>query len=178
MIDGLLFPPSILPIMPHRCDVVESRITTVSRLPKRRTITLAESGIGAKTRLLSSSSHGEEQCFPNLDLLGRGAFMRLQSRKIECKIECITDLWIYFLFWVSSSKKFGKPRRTVIHWGCLHGLLVQKKLLDNSYANRKVFFVCACVCVLMCMCLCVFRAPVCTAATSTRLNVQMALLKW
>uniref|UniRef100_A0A3Q1AJG6 Stabilin 1 n=1 Tax=Amphiprion ocellaris TaxID=80972 RepID=A0A3Q1AJG6_AMPOC len=27
MIDGLLFPPSILPILPHRCDVTESKIT-------------------------------------------------------------------------------------------------------------------------------------------------------
>uniref|UniRef100_A0A3Q4H3Y0 Stabilin 1 n=1 Tax=Neolamprologus brichardi TaxID=32507 RepID=A0A3Q4H3Y0_NEOBR len=27
MIDGLLYPPSILPIMPHRCDVVDSKIT-------------------------------------------------------------------------------------------------------------------------------------------------------
>ncbi|XP_035517937.1 stabilin-1 [Morone saxatilis] len=27
MIDGLLFPPSILPILPHRCDIVESKIT-------------------------------------------------------------------------------------------------------------------------------------------------------
>lgn len=54
----------------------------------------------------------------------------------------------------------------------------KKKLLDNSYANCKVFFVYACVCVLMCMCLCVFRAPVFTAATSTRLTVPMALLKW
>lgn len=53
MIDGLLIPPSILPIMPHRCDVIESRITTVSRLPKRRTITLAESGVGDKTFLLA-----------------------------------------------------------------------------------------------------------------------------
>uniref|UniRef100_A0A3P8U8B4 Stabilin 1 n=1 Tax=Amphiprion percula TaxID=161767 RepID=A0A3P8U8B4_AMPPE len=31
MIDGLLFPPSILPILPHRCDVTESKITVVSR---------------------------------------------------------------------------------------------------------------------------------------------------
>ncbi|KAF3856731.1 hypothetical protein F7725_017454 [Dissostichus mawsoni] len=27
LIDGLLFPPSILPILPHRCDVTESKIT-------------------------------------------------------------------------------------------------------------------------------------------------------
>ncbi|KAM6927857.1 stabilin-1 [Xenentodon cancila] len=27
MIDGLLYPPSILPILPHRCDVTESKIT-------------------------------------------------------------------------------------------------------------------------------------------------------
>ncbi|XP_044205816.1 stabilin-1 [Thunnus albacares] len=27
MIDGLLYPPTILPIMPHRCDVIESKIT-------------------------------------------------------------------------------------------------------------------------------------------------------
>lgn len=27
MIDGLLYPPSILPILPHRCDVVDSKIT-------------------------------------------------------------------------------------------------------------------------------------------------------
>uniref|UniRef100_A0A3B4V977 Stabilin 1 n=1 Tax=Seriola dumerili TaxID=41447 RepID=A0A3B4V977_SERDU len=27
MIDGLLYPPSILPILPHRCDVIESKIT-------------------------------------------------------------------------------------------------------------------------------------------------------
>ncbi|KAI3369756.1 hypothetical protein L3Q82_024579, partial [Scortum barcoo] len=27
MIDGLLYPPSILPILPHRCDVVEHKIT-------------------------------------------------------------------------------------------------------------------------------------------------------
>ncbi|XP_074543757.1 stabilin-1 isoform X2 [Halichoeres trimaculatus] len=27
MIDGLLFPPSILPILPHRCDVTENKIT-------------------------------------------------------------------------------------------------------------------------------------------------------
>ncbi|KAM6979759.1 stabilin-1-like [Aplochiton taeniatus] len=27
MVDGLLFPPSILPILPHRCDVIESKIT-------------------------------------------------------------------------------------------------------------------------------------------------------
>lgn len=31
MIDGLLYPPSILPILPHRCDVIESKITVVSR---------------------------------------------------------------------------------------------------------------------------------------------------
>ncbi|XP_071349438.1 stabilin-1 [Trachinotus anak] len=27
MIDGLLYPPSILPILPHRCDITESKIT-------------------------------------------------------------------------------------------------------------------------------------------------------
>ncbi|XP_019952412.2 stabilin-1 [Paralichthys olivaceus] len=27
MIDGLLYPPSILPILPHRCDIIESKIT-------------------------------------------------------------------------------------------------------------------------------------------------------
>ncbi|XP_070693552.1 stabilin-1 [Pempheris klunzingeri] len=27
MIDGLLYPPSILPILPHRCDVIKSKIT-------------------------------------------------------------------------------------------------------------------------------------------------------
>uniref|UniRef100_UPI003AACEC6C stabilin-1 n=1 Tax=Centroberyx gerrardi TaxID=166262 RepID=UPI003AACEC6C len=27
MVDGLLFPPSILPILPHRCDVIDSKIT-------------------------------------------------------------------------------------------------------------------------------------------------------
>ncbi|XP_029007045.1 stabilin-1 [Betta splendens] len=27
VIDGLLYPPSILPILPHRCDVIESKIT-------------------------------------------------------------------------------------------------------------------------------------------------------
>ncbi|XP_037641895.1 stabilin-1 [Sebastes umbrosus] len=27
MIDGILYPPSILPILPHRCDVIESKIT-------------------------------------------------------------------------------------------------------------------------------------------------------
>ncbi|XP_029989348.1 stabilin-1 isoform X2 [Sphaeramia orbicularis] len=27
MIDGLLYPPSILPILPHRCDVIENKIT-------------------------------------------------------------------------------------------------------------------------------------------------------
>ncbi|KAA8593678.1 hypothetical protein FQN60_009794 [Etheostoma spectabile] len=27
MIEGLLYPPSILPILPHRCDVIESKIT-------------------------------------------------------------------------------------------------------------------------------------------------------
>ncbi|CAJ1052034.1 stabilin-1 [Xyrichtys novacula] len=27
MIDGLLYPPSILPILPHRCDVIEKKIT-------------------------------------------------------------------------------------------------------------------------------------------------------
>uniref|UniRef100_A0A8C3ACP1 Stabilin 1 n=1 Tax=Cyclopterus lumpus TaxID=8103 RepID=A0A8C3ACP1_CYCLU len=27
MIDGLLYPPSILPILPHRCDVIESKIS-------------------------------------------------------------------------------------------------------------------------------------------------------
>lgn len=32
MIDGLLYPPSIMPIMPHRCDTVDSRIVTVSKL--------------------------------------------------------------------------------------------------------------------------------------------------
>uniref|UniRef100_A0A0F8C1Z2 Stabilin-1 n=1 Tax=Larimichthys crocea TaxID=215358 RepID=A0A0F8C1Z2_LARCR len=32
MIDGLLYPPSILPILPHRCDVTESKITMVSRV--------------------------------------------------------------------------------------------------------------------------------------------------
>ncbi|XP_058486832.1 stabilin-1 [Solea solea] len=26
MIDGLLYPPSILPVLPHRCDIIESRI--------------------------------------------------------------------------------------------------------------------------------------------------------
>lgn len=30
MIDGLLYPPSILPILPHRCDVIESKIILVS----------------------------------------------------------------------------------------------------------------------------------------------------
>lgn len=29
MIDGLLYPPSILPILPHRCDLTESKITQV-----------------------------------------------------------------------------------------------------------------------------------------------------
>uniref|UniRef100_A0A8D2ZQD1 Stabilin 1 n=1 Tax=Scophthalmus maximus TaxID=52904 RepID=A0A8D2ZQD1_SCOMX len=28
VIDGLLYPPSILPILPHRCDVIESKITS------------------------------------------------------------------------------------------------------------------------------------------------------
>uniref|UniRef100_A0A3B3BDQ0 Stabilin 1 n=1 Tax=Oryzias melastigma TaxID=30732 RepID=A0A3B3BDQ0_ORYME len=27
MIDGLLYPPSILPILPHRCDVIQSKVT-------------------------------------------------------------------------------------------------------------------------------------------------------
>uniref|UniRef100_A0A3B5MI08 Stabilin 2 n=1 Tax=Xiphophorus couchianus TaxID=32473 RepID=A0A3B5MI08_9TELE len=31
MIDGLLYPPSILPILPHRCDVTKSKITLVRR---------------------------------------------------------------------------------------------------------------------------------------------------
>ena len=29
MIDGILYPPSILPILPHRCDVTESKIIVV-----------------------------------------------------------------------------------------------------------------------------------------------------
>lgn len=31
MIDGLLYPPSILPILPKRCDVVDSNIIMVSK---------------------------------------------------------------------------------------------------------------------------------------------------
>ncbi|XP_072237543.1 stabilin-1 [Leuresthes tenuis] len=33
MIDGLLYPPSILPILPHRCDVTESKITVGACVP-------------------------------------------------------------------------------------------------------------------------------------------------
>ena len=29
MVDGLLLPPSILPILPHRCDIIQSRIVLV-----------------------------------------------------------------------------------------------------------------------------------------------------
>lgn len=38
MIDGLLFPPSILPILPHRCDITQSKIILVrwQTLDKRR----------------------------------------------------------------------------------------------------------------------------------------------